>query len=187
VNISRSVLDQPPDPISFSDAVYGLSTVFTGPTSRLHERIAAGNPHHAGKHKRPDSDVLGKSAAGRFEPGGGSSSFITIALSKRKMAARMALETRHVVMQSNPVSYPETAHSRACANNRSGRFVAKDARGGHSAILDLFDVRGADSTGGDLDQQLAWTDSRNRHTLDAQIVNPTKRGPTSSLKELGHE
>jgi hypothetical protein len=53
----------------------------------------------------------------------------------------------------------------------SGGFVAEDARGRDGAVLDFFDVGGADAADGDLDEEFMGADARDGDGFEAQVVD----------------
>ena len=53
----------------------------------------------------------------------------------------------------------------------AGGFVAEDARGRDGAVLDFFDVGGADAADGDLDEEFAGGNPRDGDGFEAQVVD----------------
>ena len=136
------------------------------------ERIAGRNSHHTGEDKGHHPHVFRIPAAGRLESRGDSGAFVLLALGECAMAAGMAFEARHMVVQRDPVADFELPGPCARADDSAGGFVAKDARRRDCAILNLLDVGRADAADGHFNQQLIRTDARHRHRLEAQIVCP---------------
>ncbi len=64
----------------------------------------------------------------------------------------------------------ETSDSGALPNNQAGGLMPKNARWRKGAILDFFDVGGADAADGHLDEQFMGADARDRNVFYAQIV-----------------
>jgi hypothetical protein len=60
---------------------------------------------------------------------------------------------------------------RAHADDGAGGFVAEDARGRDGAVLDFFDVGGADAADGDFDEQFVRADARDGDGFDAEVVD----------------
>jgi hypothetical protein len=85
----------------------------------------------------------------------------------------MAIEARDMVVQGDAVANlpPQTRDPRPQLRNYAGGFVSEDARWRHGAMLDLFDVGGADATHGDLDEQFVGADAGDGDGFEAQVVN----------------
>ena len=49
--------------------------------------------------------------------------------------------------------------------------MAEDARGRDGAVLDFFDVGGADATDGDLDEEFMGADARDGDGFEAKVVD----------------
>ena len=49
--------------------------------------------------------------------------------------------------------------------------MAEDARGRDRAVLDFFDVGGADAADGDLDEEFMGAEARDGHGFEAQVVH----------------
>jgi hypothetical protein len=109
-----------------------------------------------------------------LEAGGDAGAFVSLALGEGVMPAKMAIEARDMVVQGDAVADFEAARedARPTANtdDGAGGFVAEDARRRHGAVLDFFDVSGADATHGDLDEQFVGADARDGHGFEAQVV-----------------
>jgi hypothetical protein len=95
----------------------------------------------------------------------------------------MALKAGHVMMQGDTITNPESTHAHAQPNDGAGRLVAKDARRGNRAVVDLLDIRGAHAAHGHTDKQFVRTNARHRHSLDAQVVHAAIN---HSLHRLGN-
>ncbi|MCX6917211.1 MAG: hypothetical protein NT167_29935 [Verrucomicrobia bacterium] len=91
-------------------------------------------------------------AAGRLEARRDAGAFVLGALGEGVVAAGMALQARHMMMQRDALAGPELADPRSGADDGAGGFMAEDARGRHGAILDLLDVGGADAADGHADE-----------------------------------
>jgi len=92
------------------------------------------------------------------------------ALGEGAMAAGMAMETGHVMVQGHAVAGPETARAVADADDGPGGFVAEDARGRDSTIMDLLDVGGANAAGGDADEEVAGADAGDGKGFEAEVI-----------------
>ena len=55
--------------------------------------------------------------------------------------------------------------------NHAGGFVAEDARRRHGAVLDFFDVGGADAAHGDFDEEFVGADGRDGDGFEAEVVD----------------
>ena len=53
----------------------------------------------------------------------------------------------------------------------AGGFVAEDARGRDGAVLDFFDVGGADAADGNLDEEFARADGGDGDGFEAEVVD----------------
>ena len=119
--------------------------------------ISGGNFHDAGQDEGHDADVFGVAAARRLESGGDAGAFVSFALGEGVMPAKMAVQARHVMVQRDAVAdfeaAREDARPTADSDDGAGGFVAEDARGRHGAVLDFFDVGGADAADGDFDEE----------------------------------
>ena len=49
--------------------------------------------------------------------------------------------------------------------------MAEDARGRDGAVLDFFDVGGADAADGDFDEEFMGAEARDGHGLEAKVVD----------------
>jgi hypothetical protein len=124
----------------------------------------------AGEDPWHDTHIFGVAAACGFEASGNAGTFVLGALGEGSMGASMAFETRHMMMQGDAIADLKSADTNAAANDYACGFVSKNARRWDCAILDLFDVGGADAADGDLDQQLLGADARDRNDFEAEIV-----------------
>jgi hypothetical protein len=151
----------------FEDGVDGFQQGAFG------ERIFGGDFHDAGQDEGHDADVFGIAAASRFKAGGDAGAFVRRALGKCVMAAVMAIQARHVMVQGNAVANlpAEFRDAGSEPGNNAGGFVSKNARGRDSAVLDFFDVGGADAAGGDADEKFERTDAGNRNGFEAEVVH----------------
>src|SRR5689334_17197374 len=86
------------------------------------------------------------------------------------MGASMALQTRHMMMQSDSVADFESADVNAAADDYACGFVSKNAWRRNCAILNFFDVSWANAADGDLDQQFMRANARDRNGFEAEIV-----------------
>ena len=68
------------------------------------EGIFGRNFHDAGQDEGHDADVFGVAAARRLESGGDAGALVGCALGKGAVAAEMAIEARHVMMQGDAVA-----------------------------------------------------------------------------------
>ena len=137
----------------------------------FYEGVARGNFHDAGQDERHHADVFGIAAAGGFEAGGDAGAFVLGALGEGAVAAEMAFHAGNVMMQARRGRrFAKAAHARADAHDGAGGFMAENARRGHGAVMDFFDVGRANAAGGDLDEQFAGADARDGNGFEAQIV-----------------
>ena len=84
----------------------------------------------------------------------------------------MAVQARHVMVQGDAVANlpPQPRDPRPQLRNHAGSFMAENARRRDGAILDFFNVGGADATHGDFDEQFAGADARDGHDFEAQVI-----------------
>ena len=64
--------------------------------------------------------------------------------------------------------------------------MAEDARGRDGAVMDFLDVSRADATHGDLDEQLAGADARDRNGFEAQVVDAAINDGAHGFRDGGH-
>ncbi len=64
--------------------------------------------------------------------------------------------------------------------------MAEDARRGDGAVLDFFDVGGADAADGDLDQQFIRADARDGDGFEAEIVDAAINDGAHGLWDVEH-
>jgi hypothetical protein len=104
------------------------------------------------------------------------------------MPAKMAIEARDMVVQGDAVANlpPQTRDPRPQLRNYAGGFVAEDARRRHGAVLDFFDVSGADATHGDLDEQFVGADARDGHGFQTEIVHAVINDGAHGFGDVGH-
>jgi hypothetical protein len=100
--------------------------------------------------------------------------------------AEMAVKTRHMMMQCDAVAGLEPPEARTNFYNGAGGFVAENARGRHGAVLDFFDVGGADAADGHPDQQFIRANARDGHGFEAQIVHAVINDGTHGLWDDEH-
>ncbi len=65
--------------------------------------------------------------------------------------------------------------------------MAEDARGRHGAVLDFFDVGGADAADGDLDEEFMGAEARDGHGFDAQVVDAAINDGAHGLGNVRHD
>jgi hypothetical protein len=110
-----------------------------------------------------------------LEAGGDAGAFVNLALGEGVMPAKMAIEARDMMVQGDAVADFEAAREDARpttdADDGAGGFVAEDARRRHGAVLDFFDVGGADATHGDFDKQFVGADAGDGDNFEAQVVH----------------
>ena len=82
----------------------------------------------------------------------------------------LRISDRQLEAQRDAVAEAKAAHARAEANDRTGRFMSEDARWRDGAVLDLLDVRRADTADGDPDKEFARPDARHGHCFEPQII-----------------
>ena len=68
----------------------------------------------------------------------------------------------------------------------AGGFVAEDARGRDGAVLDFFDVGGADAADGDFDEQFVRADARDGDGFEAEIVDAAINDGAHGFGDVGH-
>ncbi len=86
------------------------------------------------------------------------------------MPAKVAFQTRHVMMQRDAVANPESPHARAHAHDGARGLVPENPRRWHRAVLDFLDVGGTHAARGNLYEQIAGADARHRQRFDAQVI-----------------
>lgn len=163
------------------------------------KRIFGGNLHDAGQDEVHDAHVFGEAAAGGLKAGGDAGAFITFALGKGAVAAVMAFQARHMMVESHAVADLEAADDVAGAArlhsasarwtnfyNCSSGFVSEDARGFDGAVVDFFDVGGANAADGDFDEQFVWPNGRHRDGFDAEIVDAAINDGTHGFRDDKH-
>jgi len=154
------------------------------------ERIGGGNFHDAGQDEGHDADVFGVAAASRLESGGDAGAFVSFALGEGAMAAEMAFQARHVMVQRNAIADFEAAREAARpttdADDGSGGFVSENARRRDGAVLDFFDVGGANAAHGDLDEEFMGADAGDGHGFQTQIVPAAIDDGAHGFGDVGH-
>ena len=140
---------------------------------RLLKRHAVGNAHHAavGHDEVHHANVLGKAAAGRLKASSCAGFLVERALRWRVLAAVVARAAGNVMEAHHTVAYGKVGDSRTHRGDYAGHFVAEDARRRVRAHVNLLEVGAANAAGGDLDQQFARPDARDRHGFKAHVVN----------------
>jgi hypothetical protein len=68
----------------------------------------------------------------------------------------------------------------------AGGFVAEDARRGDGAVLDFFDVGGADAADRDLHQQFVGADGRDGDGFEAEVIDAAINDGAHGLWDVGH-
>ena len=68
----------------------------------------------------------------------------------------------------------------------AGGFVAEDARGRDEAVLDFFDVGGADAADGDLDEQFVRAEARDGDGFEAEVVDAAINNGAHGFGDVGH-
>ena len=121
----------------------------------FHEVVSRWNFDHTRQHKGHDTHVFRVAAPRRFETCGDADFFVLRALGESAVTAEVALQARHVMMQSNSISDFESLDLRSRANNGPGRFVPEDSWRRQSAVFDFLNVSRANATSGDFYQELA--------------------------------
>ncbi len=141
--------------------------------SRLLKGHIVGDVHDAavGDDEVHHADVLGKAAAGGLEARGGAGFLVERALRGRLLAAVVALAAGNVMEGHHAVADCKLRDACADRGDDSGHFVAEDARRGVRAHVNFFEIGAADAAGGDLDEQFAGSDARNRHGFNAHVVD----------------
>ena len=154
------------------------------------EGISGRNFHDAGQDEGHDADVFGIAAAGRLESGGDAGAFVSCALGEGVMPAEMAVQTRHMVVQRDAVADFEAAREDAAPHRQSddgsGGFMSEDARGRDGAVLDFFDVGGADAAGGDPDEEFAGADAGDGDGFEAEVVDAAIDDGAHGFGDAGH-
>ena len=89
-----------------------------------------------------------------------------------------------MMVQGNPIADAKAARARAHLDDNAGGFMAEYARRRNSAVMDFLDVGGTDAAGGDLDQQLAGLDLRDRQGFEAEVIRAAKDGCLHGLGKL---
>jgi hypothetical protein len=102
------------------------------------------------------------------------------------MPAKMAVQAGHVMVQGDAVADFEAARARAGADDGSGGFVAEDARWRDGAVLDFFDVGGADAAHGDLDEEFAGADAGDGDGFETEVVHAAIDDGAHGFGDVGH-
>ena len=164
----------------FEDGVNGFEH------GSLLEGAGPGNFHDAGQDEGHDADVFGVAAAGGFKAGGDAGAFIGGALGKGVVAAEMAVETGNVMMQGHAVAGFEGQDAGPGFDDGAGGFMAEHTRRRDGAVMDFFDVRGADTANGDADEQFMAANGGDGDGFDAQVVGPAINDGPHGFGELKH-
>jgi hypothetical protein len=100
------------------------------------------------------------------------------ALSEGLMAAKVAIQTRHMMMQGDTVADSEALDRVPGPNfyNGSGRFMPKNARRWNRAVLDFFDVGRANTARGHPDEEFVPANARHGDGFEAQVVRTAIHG-----------
>ena len=167
---------------SFEDGVDGFEQ------GALGKGISGGNFHDAGQDEGQDADEFGIAAAGGLESGGDAGAFVSRALGEGVMPAEMAVQARHVMVQRNAIARlpPQSRDARPQLHNGSGGFMSEDARRRHGAVLDFFDVGGADAAHGDLDEEFVGADAGDGDGFEAQVVHAAINDGAHGFGNGGH-
>jgi hypothetical protein len=121
-------------------------------------------------------------------------------LGEGAVAAEMALQAGDVMVQSDAVADFEAAQETARGeslrtatsptgadfHNRAGGFVAEDARGRDGAVLDFFDVGGADAADGDFDEEFVRADARDGNGFEAEVVDDAINDGAHGFRDVEH-
>ena len=135
------------------------------------EGVSAGDFNDTGKNEGHDANILGVAAAGGLEAGGDAGAFVLGTLGEGAMAAGVAAEAGNMMMQGDAFTDAESPDARADADDGAGGFVAEDARWRHGAVVDFLDVGGANTAGGDFDQQVISGNARDGKCFEAEVVH----------------
>jgi hypothetical protein len=90
------------------------------------------------------------------------------------------------MVQGNAVADSEASRARAYVDDGAGGFVSEDARRRDGAVLDFFDVGGADTADGHFDEQFVRADARDGDGLDAEIVWTAIDGGAHGFRDRKH-
>jgi len=134
------------------------------------EGVAGGDFDDAREDEGHDADEFGIAAAGWLETGGDAGGFVKGALGEIVMAAIVAMTAGDVVVDGNAVADAELGEAAADLDDDAGGFVAKDAGGRDGAVVDFFDVGGADAADGDAEEEFAGLDFGDGNSFEAEIV-----------------
>jgi hypothetical protein len=88
------------------------------------------------------------------------------------MAAGVALEAGHVMVQGDSFAHFERPYARAEAHNGSGGFMTEDARRRDGSVMDFLDIGWTNATNGHLDQQFMRADARHLHGFEPEVIGP---------------
>ena len=124
----------------------------------------------AGQDEGHDAHVFRITAAGRLETRSDAGAFVLGALGKGAMAAGVASQTRNMMMQGDAVADAESPYARAEADDGPGGFMTENARGRDGAVVDFLDIGGANTAGGDFDEEVACSDARDGKGFEAEII-----------------
>jgi hypothetical protein len=104
------------------------------------------------------------------------------------VAAKMAVQARHVMVERHAVANlpSQFRDARPELGNHAGGFVSKNARRRHGAVLDFFDVGGADAAHGDFDEQFVGADARDGDGFEAEIVDAAIDDGAHGFGDVGH-
>src|SRR5262249_7526862 len=128
----------------------------------LHHAFAYDPVHHA--------DVLGEAPAAGLKTGSRAHFLIDRTLGENLLAAVIALTAGNMVEDHDAVAFGKALYALAPAYNLPRHLVTKDPWSRMRAGGNLLEIGSADAAGMHAHQQLSWTDIRNGHGFQANIV-----------------
>jgi hypothetical protein len=93
-------------------------------------------------------------------------------LGKGLVAAKVAFKAWDMVMQGHALANGKTTHKRSNFNDNTRRFMPKNARRRDSAVVNLFNVRGANPASGHLDQKIGGLDAGDGERFQSKVIRP---------------
>jgi hypothetical protein len=117
------------------------------------------------------ADVLREPAAGGLEASRDAGLLVERTLRGGSLAAVVALIAGHMMVDDNALAEFEPGDSLAAGHDGTRHLVAEDTWRRMGAVVDLLEIRTADSAGCDLDQKLSRPNFGNWNRLDAHVVD----------------
>src|ERR1019366_8412214 len=116
-------------------------------------------------------NIFGKTASAGLVARGRADFLVGRTLGEHLMLAIEAFPAGDVVKHHHAVAQFVAGNLFAERSNHTGRFMAKDARGGMGTGCDLLEISAADAAGVNANQDLSRADLRHRDSLHADVVH----------------